>query len=226
MAKGDENDFIARLTALLPPWFGNNGAPIFEGILAGYAKLGQIVYTQYAYAKLQTRIKTATGDFLDLISADFFGSSLPRNINENDASFLARILANLLSEKATRNGMQKALFNLTGRQPRLFEPRRPADMGGYSGAGSPYGGVGYGVAGGWGNPLCPLQALIDAYLPLGTGIPGVDGYNSGAGGWSTPSYFAYISLTQTTNPVTDQNIYDKVNAVKVYGTRCWVRISA
>jgi hypothetical protein len=225
MATGDVNDFINRLNAILPPWFGNGTTPILEGVFTGYATMGSTLYSQYAFSILQTRIKTATGNFLDLISADFFGISLPRGAGETDASFRNRILANLLIEKATRRGMQLALFNLTGNQPRLFEPRRPADTGGYSGIGSPYGGVGYGVAGGWGNQKCPYQGLIDITLPLGAGIPGVDGYNSGAGGWSTASYFAYISLSNAVNPVTDQDVYNTVNAVKVYGTRCWVRIT-
>lgn len=220
MSTGDQSDFVNRLMTVLPPWFGEQATPILTAVLNGYSELGSIVYGQYAFSVLQTRIKTATGDFLDLISQDFFGNTLPRNVNESDSSFRSRILANLLSEKATRKGMQTALFNLTGNQPRLFEPRRPADTGGYSS-----GGAGYGVAGGWGNQFCPLQALIDITIPLGAGIPGVDGYNSGAGGWSTASYFAYISLSQTTNPVTDQAIYNTVNAVKVYGTRCWVRIT-
>ena len=228
MSTGDINDLITRLKAIIPPWFSDDSNPILDGLLNAYANVGSAMYAQYSNAVLQTRIKTATGQFLDLISQDFFGLtppiSLPRGSGESDLSYVKRILDNLLNEKATRRGITNVLTNLTGRAPRLFEMRRPGDTGGYSS-----GGAGYCVAGGWGNPLCPFQGLVDAYRPIAPGIPGINGYNGGASGYSslvTPQgYSAYASLSEAVNPVTDQQIYDAVNATKVFGTTVWVRIS-
>lgn len=229
MATGDVNDFINRISALLPPWFGDlSNDTTLKALITGYAEMASTMYSQYSNAVLQTRIKTATGSFLDLISQDFFGTTpplfLPRGPGESDASYSKRIIANILSEKATRKGLINALTNLTGRTPKLFEMERPADTGGYSA-----GGAGYSVAGGWGNPLLPYQGLIDAYRPIAPGIPGINGYGYGASGYSSLSqangYSSYASLNQATNPVSDQQIYDTVNATKVYGTVVWVRIS-
>src|SRR6202030_668805 len=71
----------------------------------------------------------ATGDNLDLISQDYLGSELPRRQGESDKSYRNRISATLLQEKATRFGLQNALYLLTGIQPILFEPWRSPDAG-------------------------------------------------------------------------------------------------
>ena len=72
---GDQNDFIARLKALLPRgWFAET-APVLTGTLAGLSAALAQVYGLISYARLQTRIVTATDAFLDLISFDFFGAT-------------------------------------------------------------------------------------------------------------------------------------------------------
>src|SRR5690348_15497588 len=109
MATGDENDVLNRIDTLLPPWYGNQETPVTDGILAAFAKAGSIIYGQYAYSVLQTRIKTATDVFLDLISTDFFGTSLPRLPNESDAQFRNRILINLIRIRGTRYAVTKVL---------------------------------------------------------------------------------------------------------------------
>lgn len=222
MATGDQNDILNRLLAVMPPWFGDPSSdPILNGVLIGYAQLGGAKYSDYLYTLLQTRINTATDTFLDLIAFDFFGVNLARGNGETDMSFRNRILGNLFPEYATRPGMSHTLQVLTGRTPNLFEPRRPADCGGLS-----TGGVGWGVAGGWGNLEIPYNGLVNAFRPLGTGTPGVDGYNNGAGGYSTTSYFAYTNISQVTQQVTDAQIYAAADAAKVAGTEVWVRISS
>lgn len=130
MATGDQNDILQRLKGALPRWFGDN-TPILDALLQGLAWAGSFVYSLWAYAKLQTRIKTATDGWLDMIAADFFGSSLMRSANQSDASFRARIIINLIRERATRAGVIKVLQDLTGRTPIIFEPQRPLDTGAY-----------------------------------------------------------------------------------------------
>jgi hypothetical protein len=158
MATGDQNDILNRIDGLIPPsWFGS-ASPNLTALLSGLASMLAWVYSLIAYVQNQCRIATATDGFLDLISADFFGPNLPRNAGETDTAFRARIQANLLRPRATRAGLIATVQTLTGTTPRLFEPQRPMDTGGWGG--NPYGG--YGVAGGYTNPaLCrPNQALM------------------------------------------------------------------
>jgi hypothetical protein len=170
---GDQADCLARLKGVLPSrWFGSP-TPILDGVMSGMAYVGSFIYSLYAYSKLQTRIKTATDAWLDLIAADYFGSSLVRATNQSDASFLAQILINILRERATRNGLRQILIDITGRTPVIFEPARPMDTGAYG-----QNAIGYGVAGGWGSLQYPFQAFVVAFRPAGTGVPNVVGYSS------------------------------------------------
>ncbi len=131
MAVGDQSDVLARLKAVLPPWF-SSPTPVLDAVLSGYAWAGSFVYGLYAYAKQQTRMKTATDGWLDMFAGDFFGSSLIRAAGQTDASFRARIIANLFRERATRNAIIRVLQDLTGRTPIVFEAERPADTGAWN----------------------------------------------------------------------------------------------
>ncbi|MFL9904229.1 hypothetical protein PQR71_39930 [Paraburkholderia fungorum] len=164
---GLNSNIVLRLQKWLPNgWFPNAiGTRIFA-TLSGFSANLSTVLAQITYVKLQTRIRTATDGFLDLISWDFFGPALPRNTSEVDNAFRARILANLLRPRATRQGMITTLTLLTGRAPRVVEPKRPMDCGGWGG--NPFGG--YGVAGAYTNPAVqPFQAAIVAYR--GNNVP-------------------------------------------------------
>jgi hypothetical protein len=155
------SNIVFRLQKWLPNgWFPTAlGTRIFA-TLAGASAALSTVLAQITYVKLQTRIKTATDGFLDLISWDFLGTALPRRPVEVDNAFRARILANLFRARVTRAGMIATLTMLTGRAPRVFEPKRPMDTGGWGG--NPFGG--YGVAGGYTNPAIQnYQALVTAY---------------------------------------------------------------
>lgn len=170
MATGDQNDIAGRIMATLPPWFatttGNIGA-VIQGAAAALA----LAYSLLTYAAQQTRIKTATDGWLDMIAADFFGGSLLRVSGQSDSSFRARILIAMFRERGTRLALSKVLVDLTGRTPRIFEPARPADAGGYS-----TGGVGYGAAGGYGSLQHPSQVFVMAYRPIGGGVADADIY--------------------------------------------------
>ena len=221
MATGDANDIRGRLRELLPNgWFGS-ATPVLDAVLSGTAAALSGAYSLAAFARLQTRIATATDGFLDLVSQDFFGGSLPRRRAEPDAAFRTRILAELLAEKGTRRGMVRALTALTGRAPVIFEPARPQDAGGYN-----VGGCGYGVAGGYGSTRLPTQAFLIAYRPLGQGIPNLGGYGSGTGGYTAGGQLAYASLSQVQGAVIDSDIFRTVDAYKEAGTTVWVQIQS
>ena len=131
MATGDQSDMFGRLKNLLPRgWFGDSN-PILDALSWGYAQALAWMYSLYLFAKAQTRIKTATGGWLDIAAQDFFGTGLPRSSGMSDASYQNRILINLIRERGTRYAITKVLTDLTGRPPVIFEPRRPADTGAY-----------------------------------------------------------------------------------------------
>lgn len=221
MATGDTQDIAARLKALLPNGWFRDTAPVLDAVLSGIATALASAYSLCAFARLQTRISTASDGFLDLIGFDYFGGKLPRRASEGDDSYRARILDALLAEKGTRRGMIRTLTALTGRTPRVFEPERPADTGGYR-----VGGAGYGVAGGYGALNAPYQAFITAFRPIGQGIPNLGGYGSGVGGYSVGGQLSYASLSQVQGAVTDADIYAAINDVIPAGTTAWTQIQS
>jgi hypothetical protein len=216
---GDSDNMLTRLKALLPRgWFGDT-TPVLDALLSGFAWSLSFIYSLIQYAKSQARIATATDGFLDLISYDFFGGNLPRKSQEMDAPFRARILATLLREKVTRNGMVLALVALTGRAPIIFEPARPSDTGGW--------GIGWGwdTAGGWGSLDLPAQVFITAFRPSGSGIPNVAGWNASYGCWGG-GYSCWADLSQVQGYVTDSDIYATIAAVKPEGVTAWTQIKS
>lgn len=217
MATGSQADIYNRLLRNLPPWFGDD-PPIFGALLQGIAYALAFAYSLIQFAKLQTRIKTATGGFLDMAAADFFGSTLLRKSNETDGSYLTRIVINLFRERATRNAVTKILTDLTGNAPLIVEPRRPADTGGYGVA------CGYSLAGAYGSLVHQYQAFITAYRPTTGGIPYVAGYGSSPSGYSIASWGEYASLSDVQGSVTDSDIYAAIAAVIPIGTIAWVNI--
>lgn len=218
MAAGDPADLKARLKSLLPPWFDDSN-PILDAILTGIGTAASFLFGVIAFAQMQTRIATATGGWLDLVAADFFGDSLSRTANEADSAFRARILASLFGEKATRRSISRVLTVLTGVEPSIFEPARVQDTGAY---GAPN--CGYGVAGGYGSVLLPYQAFVIAYRQPNTGIPLVAGYGVSTGAYRTPSRSEYASIDEVLAQVIDEQIYAAINRVRPAGMKIWVLI--
>jgi len=218
MATGDQADMLVRVKALLPRWFGD-ATPVLDGLLSGVAQVQAFVYGLVAYAGLQTRIKTASDGWLDVIAADFFGLALSRAAGQSDASLRSRIIVHLFRERATRAGMVKVLTDLTGAAPVMFEPQRPLDTGSYGG---PM--LGYGVAGGYGSLQMPYQALVLVSRPAGSGIPKVAGYGVSSGGYGMASQAEYASVGMVLGAVTDADIYAAIEATKPVGTVMWACI--
>ena len=71
-------DQFSSIKNLIPTnWFGDE--PTFvDALIWGFASVNSFVYGLILYIKKQTRIKTASDGFLDLIAYDFFGSTLLR----------------------------------------------------------------------------------------------------------------------------------------------------
>lgn len=218
---GDQDDILARIKRVLPStWFGSD-SPLVDALLTGLAATSAFAYSLYQYAALQTRILTSTGGWLDMIAADFFGTGLLRAANQTDASFRARIIINLFRERGTRAAITKVLVDLTGRAPLIIEPQRPADTGAYRAPNS-----GYGVAGAYGSLQIPYQAFVQAYRPLGSGIPYVAGYGASPGGYRTPSRSDYASLGDVVGAVTDADIQAAIDSVRPAGTIIWMKIAS
>lgn len=156
---GDTNDMLRRLNAVLPLRWFSDAAPVIQALLTGLAVVWSGLYQILAFVRLQTRLATATGAFLDMAAQDFFGMRVVRAQNQSDAAFLAVIRREMLRDRATRPAMASMMIDLTGRTPNLFEPARPADTGAWNGP------LGYGVTGAWGSLSMPFQFLITAYRP-------------------------------------------------------------
>lgn len=216
MSTGDTNDMLARLRAVLPPWFPSP-APITDAALTGVAAGLAFGYSLIQFAKTQTRIATASGGWLDLIAWDYFGARFHRRTSEVDDVFRARIKAELLRPRQTRAAIAQALTDLTGTPPRIYEPWSTNDCGAYGVAGS-----GYGVAGCYGSLAFPNQAFVTAVRPPGLNIPNVGGYGQSDLGYGVRG--EYVDQSQVTGPVTDADIYAEVANTEAAGVIAWTDI--
>lgn len=223
---GSHQDIYNRLVyEQLPSWFGTDHA-VLDTILEGLINTGMFNYQQYLYVVAQQRLQTATEDNLDLISKDYLGDELPRRAGEDDTSYRNRISATLLQEKATRFGMDNALYILTGFHPVIFEPWNPQDCGGYNVADFPQT-IGYSTHGSYGSGSYAYQCFIDVYVSPFQGMGSYSGYNDYFGGYNAAGDTAqlwYGGASEQTTIISDADIYKVINLTKVEGTVCWVSI--
>ncbi len=225
MADTDAPGMAQRLRAVLPGGWFPDVAPVLTGLLTGLGSCFSWLFDLIAYTALQARIATATDVFLDIIGLDFLGTRIVRKAGQSDDSWRTRIQQEILAPKATRPAMMQRLTALTGRAPIIFEPAMPLDTGGYS-----VGGVGYGVAGGYGNLDLPFQCFITAYRPRGGGIASVAAYGNagsflfGAGGYGVGA-IEYADMSMVQGAVTDDDINAAVASCASVATIPWIRIS-
>lgn len=218
MATGDSADILARVKRVLPArWFAWV-APIRDAILGGLADGAAWNYSWITYAKLQTRIRTATGPWLDVASFDFLGSILPRRKAETDPAFSTRIIKEILRERQTRRGILQMLLDLTGNAGTVQEPWNPLDWGGYG-----LGMCGYGQAIGYGSLQYRNQIFVKAVRPNGGGIPNIAGYGTTGAGYGVGP-IAYSDLSQILAPVTDAEIYRRIAQTVAAGITAWTDI--
>jgi hypothetical protein len=222
---GDSEDMAARMQAVLPArWFGDT-SPLLQAVLLGLGTCWAAIYGLVQTVQAQARIATASGGFLDLISTDFFGAALPRRNAEADGLFRTRISQELLRPRATREALMLALTELTGRPPRVFEPARPGDTGGYCLGGLCYGGqtvldgsnISVTGAGGWGSLALPYQVFVTAYRPIGGGIALLAGYGTGG-----LQYYGDLSMLSTV--VSDAEIQTTVTKLLPAASIAWMNI--
>ena len=236
---GTTAGWLGRIKSVLPGrWFADNN-PVLDTALTGVADMYAWLWAMLSYVALQARVATATGAYLDAISWDFYAGNLPRLLNEKDAAFSARIRLNFFAPKATRAAVIRAITNLTGRAPVIFEPSNTGDTGAYYNAASPYvgGGLAYGTAGGYGSLLIPFQYFITAYrvLDVGVGVVGGYGVAAGAGAYANAAGTGYAGgsagAIEYTNPamwsgaVTDATIFAAIAAVNPAAVTAWARLS-
>ena len=188
-------------------------APFTNAVLCGLSTAWVAIYALVQVVILQTRIATVTSVFEDMVSTDFFGSRLPRRNDESDTAFRSRIRSEMLRTRATRAALATALTELTSQSVSIFEPARPADTGGYR-----VGGVGYGVAGGWGNLSLKYQSFVTAKLPEGQGIALLAGYGTGG-------VVVYGNLSEVTTQVSVNDIYASASAILPAGYVVWLRVT-
>jgi hypothetical protein len=155
---GDEGDFLSRLQSTVPVSWFSGSANNEPAALTGIANLDAFIYGLLVYVKKQTRIKTATDGWLDLIAYDFFGLTVQRAPGQSDAGFVVTILAAIFRQRNTRNAIISVLTDLTGSAPIVFSPWRD---GSYN-DGQAYYGVSL-----YGDPTMPFQTFVIAYRGRG-----------------------------------------------------------
>jgi hypothetical protein len=103
--KGDQADMAARLRLTLPGgWFGDDAA-VLAGLLQGLGAAWAAAYSLLGGVRLQSRLATAAGQFLDLACTDYFGLRLARRGGEGDDALRARLMRAMRRERGTRAGL-------------------------------------------------------------------------------------------------------------------------
>lgn len=228
MAVGDIANIVYRLRSVLPSrWFpvspptGATATPVLDAVLEGVGWPWFWLYQLLVYANKQSRISTASDQFLDIIGLDFLRSRIVRRPGQSDDRWRARVKTEILRPRATRAALISAVTDLTGRVPGVFEPARTTDTGGYYAPG--VGSMGYGVAGHWGSLNLPFQIFVTAYRPHTGGVPNVGGYGVNVGGYGGGS-IEWATLTLALDAVTDDDIYNTIANTMATGAIAWTNI--
>jgi hypothetical protein len=224
---GDLVDIVLRLRSALPKrWFAEI-SPNLDALLGSIATPWVWLYKLIDYVVTQSRIATASDEWLDLIAVDYFGLDLRRKLGEADDLYRIRIHAALFRETATRAAIVGGLKALTAVEPVIFEPSNCRDTGGYgtrSGSSALQGsGLAYGRAGGWGSLNLPYQFFVTAARPVVPGIALLAGYNTPNGGYCGGS-IGYVSISRLPGRVTDEEIQRAVSALLPLNAVAWMQI--
>lgn len=103
------------------------GPPVLVALLQAPASALAWAYALLAFVRLQTRILTSSGGWLDLTAYDFFGDTFSRTTGQSDSAFAAAIIAQIFLIRNTRQALINVLTTLTGSAPVVFEPWRIPD---------------------------------------------------------------------------------------------------
>jgi hypothetical protein len=225
---GDLADFVFRLRSALPKrWFSAEG-PNLTALLTSIGTPWAWLYKLIRYVVVQTRIATATNEWLDLVANDFFGPRLRRKKGEFDMAFRTRIRLALLRETATRTAITYGLQGITGIEPKVFEPANCMDTGAYGTLSNDPAlsnvGLAYGVTGGWGSLGLPYQFFITAARPATPGVAALAGYCTSNGGYGQ-GVIGYVDLSLLPGQVTDADIQRTLCDLLPINAVAWLRIS-
>jgi hypothetical protein len=215
---------IQRLKGSLPSrWFADE-TPVLDILLGGLATVWCQLHDLQQFLSRQTRLGTAEGVWLDLISEDFLGVPMARRKREDDDSFRLRIRREILRERGTRTALRDILVEATGREPIIFEPVNARDCGACGDINTQIArGLAYGAAGGWGSMGYPFQVFVTAFRPALPGIAKVPGWSTAGGGFSVPSSVLLDSMAYG-QATTDAEIYAAIVRVISAGTVAWTKI--
>lgn len=217
---GTSADLTGRLKRVLPRgWFADQ-APVLGTVLSALSAAWSGLFQLLATTQAQTRIATATGIFLDMVSQDFLGGTLPRRPAEPDDAYRARVQRSVLRTHNTRADVVGAVVTLTNRPPRIVEPARIADTGCWNSAST----FAYGAAGAWGTRRLPFQLMVNAYRPVGIGVARCFGYGTPAAGYGVGAA-QYITPSIAASQISDADIYAGIAAVLPAATTAWVTVS-
>ena len=204
-------------------WFAET-SPNLRALLRCIATPWVWLYDSIQYVIAQTRLRSATGYWLDLIAKDYFGSHLNRQANEGDVTYRARIQSQLLRDAGTRTAVSTGITALTGTPPRIFEPANCMDTGGWASSASlQASGLAYGVTGGWGNLHLPFQFFVTATRPPSPGVAWLAGYGTSNGGYRQGT-IGYVDLSILLGQVTDQDIQTNLCRLLPVNATAWLRI--
>lgn len=155
---GDVDDFRRRLRLTLPARWFSDIAPVLDGVLSGLSTGWSVLYQLFLFVVQQSRLRTATGAFLEMAAQDYLSDSLPRRADESDDSYRQRLLLALRRFRATRASINEAA-NSAGYAVNVFEAAQPRDTGVYNGSSC----LAWSTIGAWGSMQMPLESLIVAH---------------------------------------------------------------
>lgn len=221
-------DLTRRLVNLFPrPWSDDAskqpGGILFAIMDSVFGAQNYNILQAIQFIWASTRITTAYGSALDVISVDYFGTGLPRQPGESDTSFKARIFQALLQPRVTRANIQNAIYLQVGVEPTMTELWNPADASAYDEVSffdidnPPHNSCK------WGDDSLQYQGLISLEAPVYSVAGGqpMYGYDIGAA-YDTGSE-AYFNLTPTTSSAFTQEVNNTIAAFKAEGTAIWTR---
>jgi len=224
---GNLADIMSRLWKVLPGrWFSEN-SPNLQSLLLSIATPWVWLFDLLRYVVQQTRLGTATDDWLDLIALDFFGANLSRKPNEPESTYRSRIQLAMVRNAATRSAVGAGLKSLVGSQPIIFEPANCGDTGSYGSLSATSAlvatGTAYGMTGGWGSLQHPLQFFVTVTRPPTLGLGALAGYDTPNGGYGEGA-IAYADLSLLPGHVTDEDIQATLCSLMPLNAVAWLRI--
>lgn len=218
---GDAPDIEARLKRNLPAsWFGYIVAAVLSAVLGGVAWALSHIYALIVFARLQARLATATGGWLDLAANDFFGRALPRFSGEVDRPYSVRVRQEVFRQRNTRAALDSIVYDLTGKHPLIVEPFHSGDHGGWGSPGFAWGGVGS-----WGGASSPYEVFLYMPFPEGYGVPERGGWGSQIGGWGTGNWSWVPSDLENGLGPQIEDILRRIDQVRAAGVTVYVRFT-